>query len=64
MTDLTLLRRVADDRGLREFLAAERVEAIKYLTKAGDQVSIHRAQGRVQLVEELLAHLDKAQNLR
>lgn len=45
----------------RAFLDAERERAVKELIAVTDMVLVHRAQGRVQLVERMLALLDKAQ---
>lgn len=58
------LRFVSEDKGLRERLEVERQRAYKYLGSTIDLVSIHRAQGRLNLVEELLADLDTARNSR
>lgn len=49
---------------LKPWLEAERDKAYKYLTQAGDLPQIHRAQGRVQLIEVMLDLLDKSQNSR
>lgn len=48
----------------RAFLDAERDRTIKELAGATDMVNVHRAQGRMQLVERMLALLDKAKDLR
>lgn len=64
MIDTNKLSFVANDRGLRDVLAGERDEALKYLIQSGDPVAIHRAQGRVKLVEELLAALDFVKGAR
>ncbi len=48
----------------RAFLDAERDRAYKELAAATDMLVVHRAQGRLQLVEKMLALLDKAKDLR
>jgi hypothetical protein len=47
---------------LRPWLAKEREDAYKYLAGAADPVAIHRAQGKVHLVERMLDLLDKSQS--
>jgi hypothetical protein len=64
MNDLEYFARIAGDNAFRQWLEAERNESIKYLTAATDQIQIYRAQGKVQLLEKMLVHLEKAKNLR
>ena len=64
MKDLQHFARIAADIPFRQCLEAERNDAIRYLIAATDQIQIYWAQGRVQLVEKMLVHLDKAKNLR
>jgi hypothetical protein len=64
LSELHSFARIAGDPTFRAWLEKERDAAIKYLTSAVDPVQIHRAQGRVLLVEELLSNLEKAKGLR
>lgn len=48
----------------REYLETERAKGLKALVAATDMMVVHRAQGRVQLIEEMLALFDKSGGLR
>lgn len=63
MTDLELFSRVPES-ALGPYLHKERANAFKVLAANKDLATLHQYQGRVQLVEEMLALLDKAKNLR
>jgi hypothetical protein len=45
---------------LRETLTEQRAEALKYLIGAGDLVAVHRAQGRVAVLDEFIEMLASA----
>lgn len=47
---------------LRPWLAKEREDAYRYLAEGVDAVAIHRAQGKVQLVERMMKMLDESQS--
>lgn len=64
MSSLQPFARVCEDRAFRAFLEEVRDDAYKYLAQATDPTVIYRAQGKVQFVESLLTHLDKAKDLR
>lgn len=63
MNDVDAFSRIPESV-LRPYLVRKREEALKYLIAQSDMAMIHRQQGRVQLVEEMLDLLDKAKNLR
>ena len=62
--DLEKLRRVAHDAQLREWLEAEKFNAVKSLAVIAEPVLFHRAQGKYELANRLLELLDKAKDLR
>jgi hypothetical protein len=62
MTDLETFKRLPASI-LRPWLIHERDEAYKYLVEATDTVAIHRAQGKIQLVQRMLKLLDTAQTI-
>lgn len=64
MKDTEYFARVAGDNMFKQWLEKERAEAIRYLTSAGDLAMIHRAQGRVQLLDDLLTRVEAGKNLR
>jgi hypothetical protein len=64
MKDAEYFARVMGDNMFRKWLEKERAESIKYLTNAADLAMIHRAQGRVQLLDDLLTRVDAGKNLR
>ena len=64
MKDVEYFVRIAGDNLFRQWLEKERAEAIKYLTGAAEPVALHRAQGKVQLLDDLLVRLEAAKNLR
>jgi hypothetical protein len=47
------------DAYLRPWLLHEKAEAYKFMINATDPVNIYRMQGQAQLVERMLALLDK-----
>jgi hypothetical protein len=57
--DIRLLRHAGGDNALREALVAQREHWLKFLI-GGEGVAVHRAQGRVQMLDELLRALDEA----
>lgn len=63
MNDLERFSRIPES-ALRPYLEKKREDAIRYLVAQTDMVQVHRQQGRVQLVEEMLELLDKSKNLR
>lgn len=63
-TELEAFASILKPTQFKAFLDAERDRAIKELASATDMVNVHRAQGRMQLVERMLALLDKAKDLR
>lgn len=63
MSDLQYFARVSGDSALRAWLEQQRVGAIKYLTEATEITQIHRAQGRVRLIDEILENMAKAKGL-
>lgn len=63
MNDLERFARIPESV-LRPYLEKKRDDAIRFLVAQADMVQVHRQQGRVQLVEEMLELLDKSKNLR
>lgn len=63
-TSLESFRHIAGDNRFREWLLEEQVAANKYLTRATDPVTIHRAQGQLIFIEKILDSMDKAKGLR
>lgn len=63
-TELEAFASILKPTQFRAFLDAERDRAIKDLVGATEMALVHRAQGRMQLVERMLALLDKAKDLR
>lgn len=61
MTDLESFKRLPASI-LRPWLSHERDEAYKYLAEGSDPVAIHRAQGKVQLIQRMLKLLDLSQS--
>ena len=47
---------------LKPWLESERQDAYRFLAEATDIVGLHRAQGRVLLVERMLKLLESCQN--
>ena len=64
MKDIEYFARISGDNLFKQWLDKERVEAIKYLTHAADLVAVHRAQGRIQLLDDLISRLEASKNLR
>ena len=64
MSSADKLRRVCDDRPLREWLDQEAAAAVKYLTGATDMVMVHRAQGQLAVINKLVDLLEAAKKLR
>lgn len=61
---LDLFARLHNTPGFRQWIAAEHDEAYKYLLNAAELPIVHRAQGRLQLLDEIIKHMDKAKDLR
>ena len=64
MKDQDYFARISGDPLFRQWLDKERAEAIKYLVSGMDMVVVHRAQGRVQLLDDLISRLEATKNLR
>lgn len=62
--DVQAFRCFAGAEQFKAWLEAERATAIKYLTNAVEPHMVHRAQGKVQLLDTQLELLEKAKNLR
>lgn len=63
--DIThLFARLNGMPGFREWLQHERDEAYKYLINASEPFAIHRAQGKLQLLEEAVRLLDRVRSLQ
>jgi hypothetical protein len=61
--DTEYFARISGDNLFKQWLDKERAEAIKYLTSALDPVLIHRNQGRLQLLDEIISRVSE-KNLR
>ena len=64
MNELQYFTRVAGDNLLRQWLEAQKAEAVKLMAAGTDMVIVHRAQGQYQLADRQLQLLEKAKNLR
>ena len=62
--DLPIFARIGPHNEFRAWLEREKADAVRHLAGASDMVGIHRAQGRLSLVEKQIALLDKARELR
>jgi hypothetical protein len=58
------LASLAGAHTLLQWLRAEREAQIKTLTSALDVVFVHRAQGRVQLLDHMISLVEAGQNLQ
>lgn len=61
---MDLFSRLHATPGFRQWLTSEHDEAYKYLLHAIELPIVHRAQGRLQLLDEMLKHMEKAKDLR
>lgn len=59
--DLETFASILKPTQFRAWLDAERDRAVKELVAGTDMVLVHRAQGRVHLVDKMLALIDKVQ---
>jgi len=62
--DLAVFRRIGNANEFRAWLEREKADAVRHLSEALDLVGIHRAQGRLHLVEKQMTLLDKARETR
>jgi hypothetical protein len=62
--DLKVFARIGPHNEFRAWLEREKADAVRHLSEAMDMVGIHRAQGRLHLVEKQITLLDKARELR
>ena len=62
--ELTPFQSVQRPQLLRDWLTAQRDAAFKTLTVDRDPVGLHQAQGKVQLLDRMIALLDKANESR
>lgn len=51
-------------QAMRDWLEVQRATAFKTLATDRDPVGLHQAQGKVQLLDRMLALLDKSQTTR
>ena len=61
--DLAIFRRIGPHNEFRAWLEREKADCVRHLSEAKDLVGIHRAQGRLHLVEKQLTLLDKARSM-
>lgn len=54
LEEMQLFRQLHNDPRFTRWVGRERAQAIKYLTNAVDQTAILRAQGRMQLLEQMM----------
>jgi len=64
MSELTSFARIAGDRPFKEWLENQKRLALKTMASAADPYTVGRAQGRYQLLEDILERLEKAKDLR
>jgi hypothetical protein len=64
MSELTSFARIAGDRPFQEWLENQQRVTLQTMASATDPYVIGRAQGRYQLLAEILERLEKAKKLR
>lgn len=51
---------LARPQAMRDWLSAQRLATVRTMSSTRDMVDVYRAQGQVQLLDQMLALLDKA----
>lgn len=62
--DLVVFATLQRPQLMRDWMTAQRDLAFKTLTTDRDPVGLHQAQGKVQLLDKMIALLDKAKESR